>query len=444
MPVGVQITRHRERDACVIRGRPCLTPAPAGCTVRATRPTRDRPGRRAPSRVRAGLPTSPTGPTRSRVQARASIRRRPPAATAEQPGRRPPRGRAQAVRRGRGGRRHRPRDRATGEFFSMLGPSGLGQDHDAADDRRLRAADRRAASCSHGEDVSQRAAVRARRQHGLPGLRALPAHDRRRQRRLRADGPQGARRPSARRASRDALRMVRLEGYERAPAQPAVRRPAPARRARARARQPAAGAAPRRAARRARPEAARGDADRAQGASSSRSASPSSTSPTTRRRRSTMSDRLAVFNRGRIEQVGAPAEVYERPATRFVAGFVGTSNLLARRGRARRSSAQAGTFTVRPEKIHLAEPGDGRRGRRASAPRPRSGTSSTSARIRATSSRSTRAAELVVTQQNLATVLDGGARPAGQGCPPRAGSGSTVSPSRTGTVSGREEEEQAA
>ena len=42
----------------------------------------------------------------------------------------------------------------------------------------------------------------------------------------------------------------------------------------------------------------------------------------------TMSDRLAVFNRGRIEQVGTPADVYERPATRFVAGFVGTSNLL--------------------------------------------------------------------------------------------------------------------
>ena len=39
----------------------------------------------------------------------------------------------------------------------------------------------------------------------------------------------------------------------------------------------------------------------------------------------TMSDRLAVFNQGRIEQIGAPAEVYERPLTRFVAGFVGTS-----------------------------------------------------------------------------------------------------------------------
>ena len=67
----------------------------------------------------------------------------------------------------------------------------------------------------------------------------------------------------------------------------------------------------------------------------------------------TMSDRLAVFNKGRIEQLGAPAEVYERPATRFVAGFVGTSNLL--RGEiAERILGTAGTFTIRPEKIRLA------------------------------------------------------------------------------------------
>ena len=70
----------------------------------------------------------------------------------------------------------------------------------------------------------------------------------------------------------------------------------------------------------------------------------------------TMSDRLAVFNKGRIEQVGAPAEVYEHPLTRFVAGFVGTSNLL--RGEvAEHILGQAGTFTIRPEKIHLATPG---------------------------------------------------------------------------------------
>lgn len=69
-----------------------------------------------------------------------------------------------------------------------------------------------------------------------------------------------------------------------------------------------------------------------------------------------MSDRLAVFNRGRIEQLGTPADLYERPATAFVAGFVGTSNLL--RGEAARILVGAeGLFTVRPEKIHLTERG---------------------------------------------------------------------------------------
>jgi putative spermidine/putrescine transport system ATP-binding protein len=60
----------------------------------------------------------------------------------------------------------------------------------------------------------------------------------------------------------------------------------------------------------------------------------------------TMSDRIAVFNAGRIEQVGTPAEMYERPATEFVAGFIGTSNVIRRDGR---------TFTVRPEKIRLRD-----------------------------------------------------------------------------------------
>ena len=69
----------------------------------------------------------------------------------------------------------------------------------------------------------------------------------------------------------------------------------------------------------------------------------------------TMSDRLAVFNKGRIEQVGAPAEVYERPATRFVAGFVGTSNLL-RGDAAEAILGTPGTYTIRPEKIQLREP----------------------------------------------------------------------------------------
>jgi len=71
----------------------------------------------------------------------------------------------------------------------------------------------------------------------------------------------------------------------------------------------------------------------------------------------TMSDRLAVFNEGRIDQVGSPAEVYENPATAFVAGFVGTSNLITGEV-ARAITGAAGTFTVRPEKIHLADPGE--------------------------------------------------------------------------------------
>ena len=70
----------------------------------------------------------------------------------------------------------------------------------------------------------------------------------------------------------------------------------------------------------------------------------------------TMSDRLAVFNLGRIEQIGSPADVYEHPATTFVAGFVGTSNLLT--GEAARALIGAdGVFTVRPEKIRIADPG---------------------------------------------------------------------------------------
>jgi putative spermidine/putrescine transport system ATP-binding protein len=70
----------------------------------------------------------------------------------------------------------------------------------------------------------------------------------------------------------------------------------------------------------------------------------------------TMSDRLAVFNRGRIEQVGTPSELYERPATAFVAGFVGTSNLL-RGAAAEALLGQSGLFTVRPEKIRIADRG---------------------------------------------------------------------------------------
>jgi putative spermidine/putrescine transport system ATP-binding protein len=63
----------------------------------------------------------------------------------------------------------------------------------------------------------------------------------------------------------------------------------------------------------------------------------------------TMSDRLVVLNHGRIEQLGTPVEVYERPASVFVAGFIGVSNMLERDGR---------RFTIRPEKIRLLAEGE--------------------------------------------------------------------------------------
>lgn len=69
----------------------------------------------------------------------------------------------------------------------------------------------------------------------------------------------------------------------------------------------------------------------------------------------TMSDRLAVFNHGKIEQIGSPAEIYEHPTTSFVASFVGVSNLVSG-DLARKLTGSAETFSVRPEKIHVNPP----------------------------------------------------------------------------------------
>ena len=70
-----------------------------------------------------------------------------------------------------------------------------------------------------------------------------------------------------------------------------------------------------------------------------------------------MSDRMAVMSNGRIEQVGSPADVYERPATSFVAGFVGVSNTLHGEA-ARQVSGSGEPITVRPEKIRMLEPAE--------------------------------------------------------------------------------------
>ena len=62
-----------------------------------------------------------------------------------------------------------------------------------------------------------------------------------------------------------------------------------------------------------------------------------------------MSDRVAVMSSGRIQQIGTPVEVYEQPATEFVAGFIGISNVLVRDGV---------RFVVRPEKIRMLAEGE--------------------------------------------------------------------------------------
>ncbi len=71
----------------------------------------------------------------------------------------------------------------------------------------------------------------------------------------------------------------------------------------------------------------------------------------------TLCDRLAVFNDGRIEQVGPSRDVYERPANRFVADFVGTSNVFDGEA-ARVIVGRPGVFAVRPEKVSVLRTGE--------------------------------------------------------------------------------------
>ena len=62
----------------------------------------------------------------------------------------------------------------------------------------------------------------------------------------------------------------------------------------------------------------------------------------------TMSDRVAVMRQGHIEQIGTPGDIYERPATRFVAGFIGAANVIDER---------EGVAVIRPERLKLSAPG---------------------------------------------------------------------------------------
>ena len=64
-----------------------------------------------------------------------------------------------------------------------------------------------------------------------------------------------------------------------------------------------------------------------------------------------MSDRIGVFNKGRIEQIATPDELYHRPSTRFVAEFVGTANILA--GKDAQRLGHSGAIMIRPEQITM-------------------------------------------------------------------------------------------
>ena len=266
-------------------------------------------------------------------------------------------------------------DIGEGEFFSLLGPSGCGKTTTmrmiAGFEEPTRGVILAARPGRH-----RRPAEQARRQHGVPVLRAVPAHERVRERRVRA-APQGAS-PSPRSPAGSARcwRSSDLAGREQ-------RRP----------RELSGGQQQRVALARAlvnRPRALLLDEPLGALDLKLRQAMQVELKRIQREvgitfvyvthdqgEALTMSDRIAVMNDGGIEQLGTPREIYEHPATRFVAGFIGTSNLLdghrqpARRrprghpdrpGRAdHRAGARPGgdatahelELTVRPEKIDL-------------------------------------------------------------------------------------------
>ena len=273
-------------------------------------------------------------------------------------------------------RPHRPRGPGR-RVLQPPGALGLRQDHDPADDRRLRAAHLRP-DRAPGPGRHLAAAVQAQRQHGLPELRPLPAPDDLRERRLRP-APQGRRRTPRSTEPRHA----RCSSSSSCPAsrsgKPSQISGGQAQRvalARALINRPAVllldeplGALDLKLRKQMQVELKRiqqevgitfiyvtHDQEEAM----------------------TMSDRIAVMNRGQYEQLGDPETLYERPATRFVAGFLGISNLLPGHGRGvatgatpasasattprsaspRRWSTATATLEVgvRPEKIRLPTP----------------------------------------------------------------------------------------
>ncbi len=137
-----------------------------------------------------------------------------------------------------------------GSFVSLLGASGCGKSTLAADRRRVRDGERAAASVIHGDGRHAPAAAPPADQHGLPARRAVPAHERLRQRRLQPETPANGRASDRGDGSRRCWRWSASKGSAAAAASELSRRPEPARGAGPGARRRAAGAPARRAARR--------------------------------------------------------------------------------------------------------------------------------------------------------------------------------------------------
>ena len=235
-------------------------------------------------------------------------------------------GRAPRLRLDGGAGRAQPQDRA-GRAAGAARPVRLRQDDRAAAAGRIRPAD-------VGRDPGRRqghlagAGQQARHGHGVPVLQPVPDDERAGQRRVRAadarrvDGAPGARArsscsiwsgcPSTSRSTRTRCRAA-SSSASRWPARSRSRRGSCCSTSRCR---------------RSTPRCASSCATRS-GASSSSSASPPCSSRTTRKKRCRWPTGSASCASGRLEQCATPAELYDRPATPFVAEFVGTMNRLA-------------------------------------------------------------------------------------------------------------------
>ena len=273
----------------------------------------------------------------------------------------------------------------------MLGPSGSGKTTVLRLIAGLRAPDRRVGSCSASEDVTDLPPYRPRREHRLPGLRDLPAHERR----CRTSSTAcGSRRSTARRASRARRGGARRRSGSRGTT---TRRPT----------QLSGGQRQRVALARAlvnRPKVLL--LDEPLGALDlklrremqvelkeiQRDVGITFVFVTHDQEEAlTMSDRIAVFNEGRIEQVATPVELYEQPGQRRSSPASSAPRTCSSGDAAQRaSSARDGTFAVRPGEAARRDRAGALGRRRRAARRPGGcARSSTSAPARTPSSSST-------------------------------------------------------